>query len=326
MDIAEIKQKIKEYASREARTSGNPHDGNIDRELANAGKKRKPEDIPKQDTVNWRGDASKGNVNVAFKSSTQATGGKYKMGAASRPQIHHDRGFSDFAKLDPTISDYWALLKWKAMLEGSAALRPDLVDASAAYAHFMDGEGASRTFSYDRYINNDQSGRLTLRNAILEAQNAAIELWQSNGQPSRFQFTGPAIPCGTNNPAKQYDALRSTFPYPATENWQKTIGAHTIWLSGSVEVKKNNIKPELTVFNLRMTLHAEDQYNFNPGMKDIASGLPDDDNGRFVVVGFAQGYRHNSTLTRNFSWKGFNLGVSSMGLNIQVRHQKPNVR
>jgi len=87
-------------------------------------------------------------------------------------------------------------------------------------------------------------------------------------------------------------------------------------LSGTVQVKKypNNARPP--EFSMRMTLHAEDQYNFNPGMKDIASGIPDDENGEFVVCGLAHGYRHESTLTRSFSWKGFNLGVASMGINL----------
>lgn len=326
MDVAQLRQKIKEKASREARASGNPNNSDIDRELSNNGVKRKPEDIPKQDVTERSGAITGGNVSSPFIPSTFATGGAYRIGSPSRPNIQHDRGFADFPKQEPSMSDYLALLKWKVMLEGAEALRSDLADASTAYQHFLDGEGQPKTFSYDRYVMNDNSGRLTLRNAILEAQHAAIDLWKSNGNPTNFSFTGPAIPCGSNSSSVQHSALRSNFPYPATENWQKAIGAHTIWLSGDVSVQKNSVNINHTEFKMNMTLHAEDQYNFNPGMKDIASGIPDDENGRFVVVGFAHGYRHTSMLSRRFSWKGFDLGVASMGLNIQMRQRKPNVR
>ena len=81
-----------------------------------------------------------------------------------------------------------------------------------------------------------------------------------------------------------------------------------------------NIVPE---FTMMFTLHAEDQYNFNPGMKDIASGIPDDENGNFVVCNLAYGYRHTSTLTRSFSWSGFDLGVASMGRSVSRTTRQP---
>lgn len=321
-----IKKKIRDKSSRETRTLGNPHDSNIDRELSNAGKARKAEDIPKQDTVTRRGDLVSGNVQGGFESSTVATRKPYKIGPALRPNITHDKGFSIFPEEEPSLGDYWELLKWTSMLEGAAVLRPDLVDGTAAYAHFLHGEGEPRSFSYDRYVNNDSSGRVTLRNAILEAQHAAIELWGSNGKPETFSFTGPGIPCGLSVGHKSFMYIQQSFPYPSTENWQKAIGAHTIWLSGTVTVKLNAVKPEQTEFDMKMTLHAEDQYNFNPGMTDIATGISDNSNGRFVIVGFAHGYRNSSTLTRRFSWKGSDLGVSSMGLNIQLRQRKPSIQ
>jgi hypothetical protein len=52
---------------------------------------------------------------------------------------------------------------------------------------------------------------------------------------------------------------------------------------------------------MNLVLHAEDQYNLNPGMKDITTGLPDDANGKFVIVGFAKGFRHTAILQRTFS-------------------------
>lgn len=319
--ITSIKEQIVKKGSREARSAGNPHASDIDRELSNEGFKRKPEDIPKQDVKNIRGQVVPGNVNGGFQSSTVETNGVYTMGPAKRPPITHDAGFSILPKKDPELSDYWELLKWMAMLEGANSLRPDLCDGAAAYSHFLNGNGTPRTFSYERYVNNDNNGRVTLRNATLDAQDAAIKLWRNGGQPQQFSFTGPAIPCGSFE--TYHSHLRTAFPYPATENWQKTIGAHTIWLSGQIHVRKRSVVGSKPAFFMKLELHAEDQYNFNPGMKDMVTGIPDDANGKFVVVGFAKGYRHTATLTRTFSWEGFDLGIARMGPSLQMRQGRP---
>jgi hypothetical protein len=161
-------------------------------------------------------------------------------------------------------------------------------------------------------------------NAILEAQDAAINLWRNHGQPGRFSFTGPEIPC--NADSFKFQNCSAIFPYPATENWQKTIGAHKIWLSGNVHVKTGPKIPE-PLFMMTFVLHAEDQYNFNPANKDIATGIEDEANGMFVIVGFAHGFRHTAQLMRSFSWKGFYLGVASMGTRmIRSQHQPRNNR
>ena len=314
--LEELRKKIEEKSSREARSSGNPHqNANIDREFSQAGVARKPDDIPKQDTYTRQKTLIPGNVGVFFPSSSR-TGNSYRIGPMMRPHIVHDRGHADLPKRDPKLTDYWDLFKWRSMMETAGALRPDLADAIAAYNHFLDGEGEAREFSYERYVMNDQSGRTTLRNAILDAQDAAIKLWRSNGKPSNFQFTGPGIPCGSADPI-----LRKTFPYPVTENWQKAIGAHFIWISGNVAVDQSNAASP--VFKMKFVLHAEDQYNFNPGQSDIASGIPDSENGKFVVVNFAHGYRNNSTIKRSFTWKGFEPGISSMGMNIRINERPP---
>ena len=108
MKLEEIKKKIKEKASREAREHGNPYsDSDIDRELANSGRERKPEDIPKQDVKKRNGKIETGNVNtMMFQPSTRFTKTVYKMGPAHRPPIHHDDGFSKFPKQQPTLHDY----------------------------------------------------------------------------------------------------------------------------------------------------------------------------------------------------------------------------
>lgn len=34
-------------------------------------------------------------------------------------------------------------------------------------------------------------------------------------------------------------------------------------------------------------MHVEDRWNFNPGAKDIQTGIADAENGRFAVLGWA---------------------------------------
>jgi hypothetical protein len=265
------------------RDEGNPNESVINRERGRVGAVRKPEDIPKQGKVK------------AFRAVA-----RYTIGRPKRPNIRHDNGFLVLGRRKPTTMDFIKLTKWKAILEGGEALRPDLTDALAAYRHFLEGKGKKRKFSYDRYVMNDRSGQITLKNAILDIQKAAVELWLKNSKPSTFLLTGTAIPCGSN--------FTTQFPYPATENWQKAIGGHFIWLSGDVKVKRKN---NVSEFEMVMTLHAEDRYNFNPGAKDIATGIPDNENGIFEMTGLAHQYDHFSTLVRSVKWKDAKAGVAS---------------
>jgi hypothetical protein len=288
---------------RKPRTDGNPNTVDSEREASRLGSERAPDDIPKQDTwVNGR--AVPGNVNpTLFQPSTNETGGAYRLASAQRPNIVHDNGHLVMGKREATTADYGSLAKWKAMLAGGEALRSDLSDALAAYRHFLEGKGKPCSYKYERYVMSDQAGQETLRNAILDFQYAVLELWEGNGEPYQFPVTGPAIPCGANPEKKPY--LARFFPYPTTENWQKAIGAHTIWLSG--EVKAWPGTP--TIFEAIMVLHAEDRYNFNPGDADIATGIEDSENGRFERTGLAHQYTSYASLQRYLKWTGFDLGV-----------------
>jgi hypothetical protein len=235
-----------------------------------------------------------------------ATVAMYVVGGAVRPLIRHDNGFLDrFSRRPPTVGDRAKFAEWSAFLEGAEAAQGiplvphnDLPDALAAYRHFLYGHGADRTFSYDRYVTGDSSGKVTLDNAVLDFRRGVEDLasGRSATAPASFQVAGSAIPCGSDDPD-----LGALFPYPMTENWQKAIGAHSIWLSGSVTVGTSGLDRS---FVAQMTLHAEDRYNFNPGAKDIKTGIPDGANGRFEVSGLAQQYMNYSTLIRMVRWKG----------------------
>jgi hypothetical protein len=226
----------------------------------------------------------------------------YTLGAARRPAIRHDNGFLDkYARRAPTVADHLQKQWWVGKLEAAEAAQNvpflphnDISDALATYRHFLEGGGKTRRFSYDRYIANDPSGKTALRYAVFDVQLAAVQAYQrhhSGQQAAHFSLTGTAIPVGNS----------ARFPYPQTENWQKAIGAHFIWLSAQVQVHLQHTQARYTV---DMTLHAEDMYNFNPGAKDIATGIPDDANGVFEITGLAQQYLNVAELRRSFQWAG----------------------
>jgi hypothetical protein len=195
------------------RNDGNPNTRPDDREGGRIGQSRGADDIPAQGTV------------PSADLTSILAGVHYRFGPPTRPPITHDNGFLALGRRAPTAGDYAKLALWKAKLEAGEALRPDLTDGLGAYRHFLEGEGKPRTFSYERYVQNDTSGRTTLRNAILNIQWGVIQLWKASHKKS-FSLTGTAIPCGSS----------AFYPYPATENWQKAIGGHQIWLSGDVTV------------------------------------------------------------------------------------------
>lgn len=242
-----------------------------------------------------------------------ATFGTYSRGAPRRPAITHDNGHLDrFARRDPGVTDYAAYLAWQAILNGAEAAqgfgpfeKTHMPDALAAYRHFMAGSGLPRRILYERYVRNDENGRLTLQNQIAEAMNAALTLYLASGriQDEVFDFTGSALFGGSDR--------MPAFPYPATENWQKALGAYAFWISGTVgavvtpgtgpgPARLDNVQFELT-----LTVHVEDMYNFNvDGAVDIATGIPDGANGRFEVTGLARQYLNYDEISRTVSWTG----------------------
>jgi hypothetical protein len=217
--------------------------------------------------------------------------GRYHLGLPLHPPIHHDNGFLDqFQPEAPTVADRVALAEWRAKLEGAEAFRPDLADATAAYRHFLDGNGRDRTFSYERYVRDDASGKKTLQSLLNDFEFHAEVIGHNR---EHFAVTSDAYAIGGD---------KTFFPYPATENWQKAIGAHYAWISAEVEVRTDPTDLK-DVFEATVTVHVEDRYNFNPGMHDIATGVPDSANGRFEITGLAHQYMNYATLVRHVSWK-----------------------
>lgn len=239
----------------------------------------------------YNDDYDPANPNKA--ATTYASG--FSIGAPQRPNITHDNGHLDaydektkkgdpkWKERAPTWSDRAAYAKWSGMAEAGAAFK-NMPDAVAAYRHFLGASGQTRTINYDRYVQNDSSGATTLQSAINYTKQQAEALCpegQSVSITSQAWGTGRAP---------------FTFPYPATENWQKAIGAHKIWISANVTNTKG-------MFTADITVHFEDMYNFNPGAADIATGIPDSDNGLFEITKLAKQYLNVGSSRRTVSWK-----------------------
>lgn len=245
--------------------------------------------------------AEKKTVHTSPTKLTDASG-RYRLGRPARPAINHDNGFLDtFPKRAPTAGDRLQFAKWLAMLEGSEALcsgptknlvpscsGEDLADANAAYRHFLFGKGKDRTINYERYLQDDASGREVIPNILRDFQQHAEIIGRDR---VRFSVTSNAYSVGNTGIA----------PYPATANWQKAIGAHFLWVSADVSVAAN-AKAEI-IYTAEITIHMEDRYNFNPGNVDIATGVPDSANGIFEVTGMAHQYTNYATVRRQVSWR-----------------------
>lgn len=250
---------------------------------------------------------------------------QYLIGPPTRPNIRHDNGFLEsLPRRNPASNDRLEYARWISRLEAAEAIQGvsfvphnDLPDALGAYRHFLRGKGRDRMFSYERFVSNDPNGAIVLSNSILDAQHGAELLYKQHfaGQsPVHFQMCGSVIPVGDNDPS---------FPYPKTENWQKTIGAHFIWISAEVDVEVTNGTPG---YKMLMTLHAEDRYNFNPGAKDIKTGIPDSANGIFEITGLAQQYTNIAKLDRKVTWSDSNSARTSTpgGTGRETQNRKPS--
>ena len=207
------------------------------------------------------------------------------IGKPTRPNFQYDAGFSKFPKESPTWEDRKNYAKWyvKGLV---AANYPPLMDAGLAYWYYMNGTGSNKTFDLREYLKNDPSGKIMLKNAISIAKSAAQNLLVNH-----TTITSEGFSVGGTD---------GRFPYPATENWQKTVGAFNFWMSADVSIspqEDGNLK-----YTMNLTIHAEDMYNFNPGQADIATGTPDDVNGRFEVVGWAKQYMNYGEYTTKESW------------------------
>lgn len=201
----------------------------------------------------------------------------YGIGPPQKPNIPHDEDFV-YGSKSAGPGDYLSAAKWKAKLLGGRAIRSELDDATAMYAHYWDNNGEPQRFDYEEGYREDQAIKTNVDGEIARTA-AAVDKLAAGGQTS-FSVTGPAHPAAA---------------YPNTENWQKTIGAYHQWSSADVTVKDG-------IVTMKVTVHAEDYYNFNRGQSDIATGAGDNENGRFTEIGWARPFPTSGDVTREISW------------------------
>lgn len=271
-------------------------------------------------------------VNGNFQASGGGVSTSYRVGDATRPPIRHDNGFRQNPNdptdttLRPTIPptqrdrDFYNDQLFQARAAQVAENLPvpftdrdnearRLEDGIDAYLHFLQGNGANRNFSYDEFVSEDTAGRTILNNAIRDTQRGVEQIYNQivannpelANKPITFNVTSGAITVGAGN----------QFPYPATENWQKAIGGHSIWNSASVTVTPPATQGGRPTFSMNYTLHAEDRYNFNPGQHDIATGAPDSLRGRLEMTGLAHQYDQFATLNRRVTWSQGDISNST---------------
>jgi murein DD-endopeptidase MepM/ murein hydrolase activator NlpD len=230
-------------------------------------------------------------------------GATYRIGTPTRPDYSWGRGYGDLPKKQAEWHDYVREATFRTIAQGFSLLYPDGV---GAYLHYLDGNGAERTFSYEEYVNNDQSGRTTMDNVLLDAKSAAEQIYQQAvsqypalaNREVTFNLTSNAYAAGAKK--SNGEDLNPKLPYPETTNWQAAIGSHLVWISASVTVLPN----QSPVYKMDFELHVEDKYDFNPGQRAGRGlgGINDSENGRLEEVGLAHSYINKATLPGNRIW------------------------
>jgi len=202
----------------------------------------------------------------------------YKIGDPTDPPMTFDEDFVYDPNARATIEDRLEWARYGILLSGAEAAAPWLEDACATYRHYRDGSGTDMEINYPKAYKDDSVVKSGVDNEIAAAQADAERLAATAG--AHFTMTGEADRIGS----------------PATENWQKAIGQHYIWGSAPVDVSCDT-------FTMIITIHEKDRYNFNGGAVDIATGLPDNANGRFAVLGWAKSFITNGKVEKKVTWK-----------------------
>jgi hypothetical protein len=226
---------------------------------------------------------------------------RYRIGKPERPDIKHDNGFLDkYPKREATIQDKASLAKWLTKLVGAEVLctpstgkyvekcsHSDLSDATGAYRHFLESTGTPRQVDYEKFIREDPSGDHIIHHLRADFQKN-IEIIGKDRV--KFSVTSDIYTVG----------MTAWAPYPQTENWQKTLGGHVLWVSADIEVTVN--KENKIEYSAKVTINMEDRYNFNPGGTDVKTKISDAENGKFELTGLGKQYLNYATIHREWTW------------------------
>ena len=203
-------------------------------------------------------------------------------------------------KEEPGVSDYTLLAACVAAVESAELLRPDLVDATAAVRHYLDGGGAQRDPQLERFFAQDNAGAVILKSVLDDATIGAQEVHGAAmyKDPDNPDFSAMSLQMHAWKPVVVGSDAR--FPYPATENWQKAIGGFSIWATGNISASVDEAKGMRTI-DMEIHIEMEDMYNFNPGQNDISTGVPDAVFGRLQVVGLGHEFKQLGSADRQIS-------------------------
>lgn len=195
----------------------------------------------------------------------------FHLGDAERPSWvvdeNYDNDFPYDPDAEPTLEDYANWAKWGALGWGADTLNY-LPDGAEAYEHYREGNGEPLELDYTKAYNEDPAIKENCDRIVAET-NRAVQQMIADGQQPPFSITSE---------------FTGAYPYPETENWQKAIGGHQVWVSADVSYDANgNVVVETVI-------HAQDRYNFNRGQADIATGTLDEVNGRFEELGWAHSF------------------------------------
>lgn len=192
--------------------------------------------------------------------------------------IEWDDDFMHGSKAGQDTPEDWAnWYTWGLYRQGAGwvLLHSDSYDF---YGHFRENTGTPKTFNYEKAYKDDAVIRNYVNtdlNASLQAANEAVKAGQTN-----VTLYSPKHAVGN----------------PATENWQRTIGGHTMYTDTDVKVEGDTVTATVTVY-------ARDRWNFNRDSSDIGSGTPDAVNGRFEELGWGKSFHSSGSVTRTYTWK-----------------------
>jgi hypothetical protein len=226
---------------------------------------------------------------------------EFSRGTPRRPAMRFDNGFRDdpsdpsgtrlLPLREPTWRERASRASWGTQSLGGYVFKSDLKEALDAYRHFLNGNGANYTFDLPKYLSSDQSGREMLNNCKIIVKREAVRLLD---RPTTMSMTSILFSMGSRD---------MRFPYPATENWQKAIGACPFWMWALISRTDRKVgKENKSYYTAQVTINVEDRYNFNPNNKDIKTGIPDSDNGVFEITGLATQFQQYGTHSFTITW------------------------
>lgn len=194
--------------------------------------------------------------------------------------IEYDNNFRHGSKKgQETMKDRANWAKWKLALEAARAAKH--YEAANCYEHFRDNTGTPMTIDYEKGYRDDAGIRNHVNgeiNGSLQAANEAVKAGHSG--------------ITLHSPMHTVERVN----YPQTENWRWAIGGHTTFTETNVQIEGDIVTATVTV-------HARDRWNFNAGDSDPISGTPDDVNGRFEELGWAQSFETSGSMTQTYTWK-----------------------